>query len=337
MAKRGLTFWGETASEYLDVAQQAEAAGFESVWTAEFHRTAFVPLAAAAVRTQRVRLGTGIALSFVRSSLITALTALDLDELSGGRLVLGLGTGVQRLNEDWHGVTYGRPVPHLRELVAVLRMFLAGVTKGGPLTFEGRYYRLNVHGYERPHPPVRERIPIYLAGIGPGMVRLAGEVADGWIGHDLNSPHYVNEVVVPRIDEGLGRSGRSRASFVLCPSVVCAIDHDPWEARRIAAGHVAFYATVRTYAPFFTFLGFESALPAIQSAFRAGDVRGMVNAVPSEMIDACTATGTIDEVRAKVAEYEGVADLIKLSAPYHFLPPETVRAQQQALIKLFAT
>ena len=337
MAQRGLGLWGETPDDYLAMAEQAEAAGFHSIWSNELHRTALVPLAAVAARTSRIKLGTGIVLAFVRSPLITALSVLDLDEIARGRLILGLGTGVQRLNEDWHNVHYGRPVPHLRETVQVLRLLLEGVGKGEPMTYQGEYYRLNVRGYRRPYPPAQPRIPIVLAGVGPLMVRLAGEVGDGWLGHSLSSPHYLRDVIVPQLLAGLKRSGRTRQDFQICPSLTCAIDPDPREARRIAAGAVAFYATVRTYTSFFAFHGFEAALPPIQAAFRKGDIKGMVDAVPDEMVDAYTAAGTIDQVRARLAQYDEHADLVRLTAPLHFVSPEVTRAQQRKILELLGS
>ncbi len=337
MAQRGLSLWGETADEYLALAEQAETAGFHSIWSNELHRTALVPLAAAAARTTRLKLGTGVVLAFVRSPFITALSVLDLDEIAHGRLILGLGTGVQRLNEDWHNVRYGRPVPHLRETVEVLRLLLDRVGTGEPITYEGEYYHLNVRGYRRPYRPVQERIPIVLAGVGPLMVRLAGEVGDGWLGHSLSSPHYLREVIVPQLLAGLQRSGRGRQDFQICPSLTCAIDRDPKEARRIAAGAVAFYATVRTYTSFFAFHGFEAALPPIQAAFRKGDIPGMVDAVPDEMVDAYTAAGTIDQVRARLAQYDEHADLVRLTPPTHFVPHEVTRAQQRNILELLGT
>lgn len=333
MAERGLGYWGETADEYLAVARQAEAAGFHSVWSSELHRTAFVPLAGIAARTSRIKLGTGVALAFVRSPLIAALSALDLDELSGGRLLLGLGSGVQRLNEDWHNTPFGQAVPHMRETIQALRLLLAGAHQGRPLSYAGEYYRLNIQGYRRPYPPVQERIPIYLAAVGPHMLRLSGEVADGWLGHELGSPQYLREVILPRIAAGLSRAGRSREEFQICPSVICAIADDPREARRLAAGQVAFYATVRTYHDFFAFHGFEAALPAVREAFRRGDTAAMIDAVPDEMVDAYTAAGTVDQVRARLREYDDLADLIKLSAPAYYNPPEATRVLQRRILE----
>ncbi|HEX2173556.1 MAG TPA: LLM class flavin-dependent oxidoreductase [Dehalococcoidia bacterium] len=334
MAQRGVGIFGETPAEYLELAQQAESAGFHSIWSNELHRTAFVPLAAVAARTSRIQLGTGVVLAFTRSPLITALSALDLDELAGGRLILGLGTGVQRLNEDWHGVRYGKPVPHLRETVAVLRLFLDGLAKGRPIDFEGEYYNLHIRGYERHYPPVRERIPIVLGGVGPLMVRLAGEVGDGWLGHSLSSPEYLSRVIVPQLKAGLDRAGRSRQDFQIMPSVTVSIGRDAREARRVAAGSIAFYATVRTYQSFFAFHGFESALPPIQAAFKRGDIGAMIEAVPDEMIDAYTAAGTIDQVRARLAKYDETADVIRLVAAHQFVSPEETREQQRNILDM---
>lgn len=333
MAVRGVGYWGETPAEYLELARQAESAGFDLVWSNELHRTAFVPLAGVAAQTSRITLGTGVVLAFTRSPLITALSALDLDELSGGRLVLGLGTGVQRLNEDWHGVRYGKPVPHLRETVAVMRLFLAGLDKGQPLDFEGEYYNLHLRGYQRHYPAVRAKIPIFLGGVGPLMVQLAGEVADGWVGHSLSSPEYLDRVIVPRLKAGLDRAGRSRQDFQICPSITVAIGQNAREARRVAAGSIAFYATVRTYQAFFAFHGFEDALPPIQAAFRRGDIGAMIEAVPDAMIDTYTAAGTIDQVRARLATYDAVADSVRLVAAHQFVSPEETRDQQHKILE----
>lgn len=139
---------------------------------------------------------------------------------------------------------------------------------------------------------------------------------------------------MPQLEIGLAKSGRSRSDFQVCPSITCAIDPDPRAARRIAAGTLAFYATVRTYNSFFAFHGFESVLPAIQAAFRRGDLGAMIEAVPDEMIDTYTACGTVDQVRTRLAEYETVADAVRLVAPHQFVSPEETRAQQRRILEV---
>ena len=328
--------WGETLAEFVGAGRAAEDAGFESLWTPELHRSAFVPAAALATATSRALIGTGIALAFVRSPMITALTALDLDDLAEDRFVLGLGTGVQRLNADWHGVDVGQPAPHLRETVEVVRMLIARAHLGEPIDFDGRYHRVRLRGYERPFPPRRTQIPIYLASMGPVLTTLAGEIADGWIAHELGSPRYLRDQMLPLLRTGVDRGGRQRSELTVTASACCVPDADGRQARRWAAGLVAFYASVRTYTEFFEFHGFGAEAVAIQNAFRTGDTDAMIAACPDAMVDAFTLAGTPDEVRARLAEYEGVADVVKVTPPTHHVPGEVTRAVQERILELFA-
>jgi probable F420-dependent oxidoreductase len=328
--------WGETIGEVVDASLAAEGAGFDHVWISELHRSAFVPAAAVAAATRTIGVGTAIALAFVRSPMITALTALDLDDLSGGRFTLGLGSGVKRLNEDWHNARFGRPALHLRETIAIVRRLAAEAHLGKPIEIEGESERVRIRGFQRPFPPVRKRIPIFVAGVGDVMTRMAGEVGDGWLGHELSSPRYLAERIVPNLEEGLGRAGRKREELAVVTSACCVIDADGRQARRWAAGLVAFYATVRTYEPFFAFHGFDAEAREIRERFRAGDERGMAEECPDNMVDALALAGTPDEVRARLAAYEGIADGVKLSPPTHMVPPEVTRACQAAIIEHLA-
>ncbi|HEX9776340.1 MAG TPA: LLM class flavin-dependent oxidoreductase [Actinomycetota bacterium] len=328
--------WGETIAEQVAAAKAAEDAGFADVWVSELHRSAFVPCAAIASATERVGVGTAIALAFTRSPMTTALTALDLDDWSGGRFILGLGSGVQRLNEDWHNARFGKAAPHLRETVAAIRRLVAGARRGEPITIEGEYEPVRLRGYERPFPQARDAIPVYLAAVGPIMTRLTGEIADGWLGHELGSPRYLAEVITPTLADGLGRAGRAREDLQVVVSAMCVIDEDAKQAKRWAAGLVAFYATVRTYGEFFAFHGFETEAAAIGERFRAGDEAGMIDACPDAMVDALCLAGDADEVRAKLMEYEGLADGVKLSPPTHLVPPEVTRHAQRGILEVLA-
>ncbi|MFI6531947.1 LLM class flavin-dependent oxidoreductase [Nonomuraea sp. NPDC050547] len=187
--------WGETLAELTGAARAAEEAGAEVVWLPELHRSATVTAAAVAPVLSRAGVGTAVALAFTRSPLTLALEALDLDELTGGRFVLGLGVGARRLNERWHQVTADRPVTRLRETVEIIRAVVAGT----PPVVEGETRRADLRGFRRPHRQVRAAIPIYLAAVGPQLTRLAGRIADGWISHELCSPAYVRERVLPNL------------------------------------------------------------------------------------------------------------------------------------------
>jgi probable F420-dependent oxidoreductase len=329
--------WGETLVELVDAAKRAEAAGAEAVWVSELHRSATVSLAAIAAATDRVTVGTAIALSFVRSPMTLALEALDLDELSEGRLVLGVGSGVRRLNESWHNVQWGKPVGHMRETVRNIRAFVATAHTGEPIDLDGDYEPMSLRGYERPFQPTRTQIPIYIAALGPDMTRLAGEIGDGWISHELSSARSLRETALPKLEEGLARAGRSRDSFDVVVSACCMVHRDGRQAKRWAAGLVAFYATVRTYEDFFGFHGFADEARAVQSAFREGDVPAMIAAVPDDMVDALTLAGEPDEVRGRLSAYDGLVDSVKLSPPTHYVDPSVTRDAQEAILELVGT
>jgi len=325
--------WGESLDELCAAAHSAEAAGFSHAWVSELHRSAFVPAAAIAERTSTIGVGTAVALAFIRSPMTTALTALDLDELSGGRFTLGIGSGVQRLNEDWHNARFGKAAAHLRETIGIIRRVAAESHLGKPITQEGEFEQIRLRGYERPFAPVRDRFPIYIAAVGDLMTRLAGETGDGWIGHELGSPRFLSERLLPNLFEGLRRSGRERSTLDVVASACCVIDRDSRQAKRWAAGLVAFYATVRTYREFFAFHGFEREAGEIGERFRAGDEAGMIDACPDEMVDALTLSGTVDEVRAKLRGYEGIADGVKLSPPTHLVSEEVTRHAQAGILE----
>lgn len=330
--------WGETLEELAAAARAAEEAGAEVVWVPELHRSATVSAAALAGATTTARVGTAIALAFTRSPMVTALEALDLDELSGGRFVLGLGSGVKRLNEDWHNARWGKPVGHLRETVRYLRHFWEHCGTGEPMILEGEHEPMRIVGYQRPFPVTRTRIPVYLAAVGPAMTRLAAEIGDGWISHELCSPAYLAGRILPEIEAGLAKApGKKRGDLDLVVSAVCSVDEDPALARRRAAGLVGFYASVRSYADFFAFHDLAAEQEAVIEAFRGG--RGadhLGDVVTDRMVDALTLAGTRDEVRERIAAYEGLADTVKLTPPTHGLSATETRAAQQSIIHLIA-
>lgn len=326
--------WGATIAELADVSARAERAGASAVWVPELHRSAPVTLAALAAATSTVSLGTAISLAFVRSPMITALEALDLDEISDGRLLLGLGTGVQRLNESWHNARWGRPVAHLRETVRNVRHLVRCADSGDDIDLPGEYEPMRIRHYRRPFAPRRREIPVYLASTGPAMTRLTGAIADGWIAHELGSPNYLRETILPNLHQGAKRAERTAADLDVVASAVCVPWPDGRQARRWAAGVVAFYATVRTYEPFFSFHGFLDEARRCQAAFRGGDTRALLDAVPDAMVDALTIAGTPAEVRARLARYHGLADAVKLSPPTHYVSEEVTRNVQEALVTL---
>jgi probable F420-dependent oxidoreductase len=327
----------DTAQDLAEQARVADATGIDCVWTPELFRSSVTQASWIAAATERVGVGTGIAWAFTRSPFILAVTALDIDEMSGGRFRLGLGAGVKRLNETWHGIDYGRPAPHLRETIEAVRLIMQKAPTGGPIRYEGSYHDIDIKGWVRPHAPVRETVPIYTAAVREGMARMAGDVADGLIGHPMCSLRWLDEVLVANFEAGLGRSGRSRSDFDFIPTVCCAISDDEKAAYEACRRTICFYATVRTYAPLWEMHGFGDAAVQVGDAFRSGDLAGMPALVPDEMVDAYCAAGPADRVRARVEEVGERGDGVFLTPPTYFIPPEELAAYQQRIVEEFAS
>jgi len=331
----GLILDANSISDLVLLAKQAEDANFDSVWATELYRTAFQQLSAVSQNTKKIKLGTAVALGFVRSPLITTLTALDLDEISSGRLVLGLGTGAKRTNEMWHGISHGKPVTRIKECIELIRLFNSGLHVGNPLSYKGEYYNISTKGYHRAFKPVRDSIPIYLAGVGGNMIRAAGEVADGYLGHVVCSLRYIREVVYKNIAKGLKSSQRERENFESCSIITCAISDNKKEALEAARATIAFYATVKTYEPPFKLHGFQKETEKVRDAFFNRDIKAMIKSVSDDMVNTFAVVGSASKCRNRIGEYREYLDLPILSAPHYFLDFEEVKKYQTAIIDTF--
>lgn len=326
MTGRGISlvtsFGGPT--ELAHAARLAEQGGFASVWATEFYdRSATVGLAAMAQSTTTIELGSAIAYAFGRTPLVIAAEARDLDELSGGRITLGLGTGTRRMQQDWHGLDGEHPASRMEELIPLLRQLWR--LHEGPVRHEGRFYRLHVQPTAPPREPLRLDTPIYIAGVNARMIESAGAVADGLVGHPLFTPEYVREVVRPALARGARRAGRESAPPI-AGYLTCSVDEDRETARRDAAAIVAFNSTVKTYRATHRVSGFEPEAEAVRAAWSRGDLAGMTASVSDEMLDAIALAGTPDEVRGRFADrWEGVYDSTLLWPPA-FRGEEGVRA-----------
>ena len=327
--------WGESLAEMVEAGVAAEAAGAEVLWVPELHRSATISAAALAQATSVAEIGTAIALAFTRSPMITALEALDLDELSAGRFILGLGTGVQRLNEKWHNARWGKPASHLKETVRNIREFIAVSHTGEPMDLAGEYEPMSIRGYERPFVPFRPAIPIYLAAMGKGMTRLAGEVGDGWISHELGSPEYLEQQLLPSLREGMQLSGRIASDFDIVVSALCSIDSDGNKARRWAAGTVGFYASVKTYEEFFEWHGLAPDQLRVLEEFSGGaGADYLADFVSDEMVGALTLAGNQKDVVKQLMRYDGLATTVKLTPPTHGVKASETRKCQEQIIEM---
>ena len=314
-------------------ARLAEEAGFGRLWAAELQRSATIPLAVAAGATTTIELGTGVALAFTRSPFVLALEILDLDELSGGRMTLGLGAGVRRLNRAWHGADYDPPVARMRELMAAVSELITAMAEGRDASSPGEHYDISVAGYRRRTDYPRSEVPVWLAAVLPGMARLAGRRADGFLDHPVTTPEWLNEVLVPAVEEGATRAGREAPA--VSGAMICAADDaDPERARRAAACTVGFYATVKTYADLFAGAGFEDRLGEIRREFLRGDAASLAAAVGPEMTARFAAAGTVADVRAGVAAYVEACDRcdrLWATPPHHLQSEEDVAGWQAGI------
>jgi probable F420-dependent oxidoreductase len=325
-----------TAQELAAEARSMESLGLDTLWAAQRHQTPFVPLAAVSSVTARVQLGTAIALAFTRSPMETALTALDMDRLTEGRFKLGLGAGVKRLNEQWHHVgDFGRPAPHLKETAELVRLLIEQGARGEAVHYRGRYHQVELRGWQPMYKAVRPSIPLYVAGVGEAMARVAGDTADGLLGHTIWSLPWIRDVIAPNVGVGLDRSHRSRADFDLSVAIPVCVSDDVAQARRDAASGIAFYATMRTYRQLFEWHGFGAEAREAQESYDAGGWSDVViDAVSDAMVDQFTVAGDLESCRVQLEAYWPHVDSMRLEPGGNRLQPGQEQAYGTAISDL---
>jgi probable F420-dependent oxidoreductase len=319
--------------DMLRLAPLAEQAGADSLWTAEAWRDAFVPLTAMAATVKTVRLGTGIA-QMARPPVLTALSALALADYTNGRFVLGVGTAPRDWNKNWHNFDVPHPVPRIREYMECIREVLRA-TPTNPANYAGDYYKVTNYIPFLTHPITR--IPMYLAGVNPLMIQLAGSHSDGLILGPLNSVKYLREIVHPNLAKGLARANREKSTVEICATRICAVNTDAARARDLARHSIAFYATLPYYDIVLTPLGFDTEAKAIRDALGHGDFPGMFKAVTDDMVAALALAGTPAEVRQRCGEFDGLADNVILYSPYFGVSREETIANHEAILEAFAS
>lgn len=301
-------------------AAAAEAAGYDAVMTAELGHDVFAPLAFAALVTQRIELTPSIAVAFPRSPTVIASQAWDLQANSRGRFVLGLGSQVKGHNERRFGIAWSPPAPRLKDYVQALRAIWRCWETGEKLDHRGQHYQLTLMTPDfSPEPTGLPMVPVAIAAVGDAMLRVAGEVCDGVRLHPLCSRRYVEEVALPRIEEGMRRSGRRRANFdlfgggfvVTGPDAKIVDEGLEWVRKR-----VAFYASTRTYAPVLALHGLEELGAKLHAMSVAGRWGEMPPEVSDDVIRIFAACGTYGEISGAIeARYGGLVDAIELNFP----------------------
>ena len=313
------------------LAREAEAAGFGAVWTSElYNRSATIPMAVLAHQSRRVRIGCNIAYGVGRTPLVWAAEARDLDELSGGRVIIGLGNGTPGMMENWHGVSGASPAVRMEELVEVLRKLWR--LNQGAVHHEGPFYRVHVEPTSDTPPPVQEHLPIWTAGVNARMVRAAGRVADGLVGHPMFTRTYVDEFIRPELETGARSAGRDPKSVTVMGILMCAVDEDIEAARRRIAYAISQYAASRVYDRLFAMHGWSEAQHEIREAAKRRDTEALIRAVPDDAIDAIAVACRPTELAERVASHAKDYDHLDLVAPAWGLSPDAAEQATRAIV-----
>jgi len=295
------------------LAAHAEQLGFEGLWTAEAGHDPYLPCAVAASATERAIIGTNIAVAFPRSPLVHAQIAWDLQVASRGRFVLGLGTQVKGHNERRYSVRWDQPGPRMREMIQLIRHIWDVWQHGTRPNFQGKFYQLSLMTpFFSPPPMEWPKIPIYIAGVNPYMCKLAGELADGFHVHPFHSVKYLRETVLPNVEAGLAKTGRSRQDITLATTgfVIGGANREEIErAKGAVRQQLAFYASTRTYQTVLDTHGWGETSQKLNERAAKGDWTGMADLITDEMLEVYAVEGTWDQVPALLREkYEGLID-----------------------------
>jgi probable F420-dependent oxidoreductase len=318
-----------TEGRYLrsagDAARAAESLGFAGLWTSETKHDAFLPLAIAAGATEKIDLGTSIAVAFSRSPMEVAQTAWDLQNLSDGRFILGLGTQVKAHVKRRFSMPWDRPVTRLREYIGALRAIWDSFQTEGSLSFEGEFYRHTLMTpFFNPGPIENPEIPVYIAGVNTRLAALAGELCDGFHVHPFHSPEYVRQTVKPAIAEGAKESDRDPEEVELATSVFVVTgesNEEIGEQCEKIRTQISFYASTPTYRTVLEAHGWEEVGERLGKFARDKKWDQMPGLITNEMLDAFCVEAAPDEVGPALKErYEGLIDRVALYTP--FVPGE---------------
>lgn len=309
-----LGYSGAALGDALPLVRRAEELGLDSVWAAEAYGSDAVSvLGALAASTRQIRIGSAVLQMPARTPACTAMTAMTLDALSGGRFLLGLGMSGPQVVEGWHGVPYGRPLARTREYVDIVRRVVA---RDAPLTYDGDHYQIpyqgtGATGLGKPlrsilH-PVRKAIPLYLGAIGPRNVRLAAEIADGWMPIFYAPAH--EDVFAESLAAGLGRRDAGLGTLEVVASVPVVLGEDVAACRDQVRPHLALYvggmgAHGRNfYNDLVSRYGYAQAAAEVQDAYLAGRHRDAAAAVPDALVDEVALVGPAARIRDRLAAW----------------------------------
>ena len=260
---------------------------------------------------------------------------MDLDLLSGGRAVLGLGSSAQSLTEGAFGMPYGKPLRHMREVIGHVRAIVAGAHTGTLGVLSGEYHTHDLRQFRTFAPPVRTAIPIAMPAVFQNACVLAGEIADGLLGHPLWNTQWIDTEAMPALVRGLAIGARDRTAVEVNLQMWIAVNDDRRAAIDESRATVAYYSQSPQYLRYFDAIGFGAPARALQQAFARGDMHAMVAACPDAMVESIAIVGSAAEVRERVDERCASADAFTPVAPHIGLPAHRIAFYSQAIAALF--
>jgi len=320
-----LGYWMQGPEDRIDLVQQAESLGFDSVWTAEAYGSDCVStLCWMGARTSRIKLGTGIMQLSARTPACVAMTATTIDHLSGGRLILGVGASGPQVVEGWYGQPFPKPIGRTREFVELVRKM---IKREGPVEFHGEHYQLPLPGGEgKPlklnFHPERNRIPVFVGAIGRKSVEMAAEICDGWIPIFFSVDAF-EQTWGEHLEAGFAKGGRQRSDLEVSPSLQVAIDGDLEAAKSVVkAGLVLYFGGMGSrktnfYVDLAHRFGFGDVADEVQRRFQDGDRGGAFEAMPDEIVEATSLVGTEAEVAERVERFRGAGIDRLIVSPVH--------------------
>lgn len=302
-------------------AQKAEEAGYDAIWSAETGHDPFLPLLLAAEHTSRVKLGTGIVVAFGRNPMTVANTAWDLNDYSGGRFLLGLGSQIKPHIEKRYSMPWSHPAPRMREFISAMRAIWDCWQNGTKLDFRGDFYTHTLMTpFFNPGPNEHGAPKVFLAAVGEGMTRVAGEVADGMLVHGFTTERYLREVTIPAIDSSLATTGRTRSDFELSYPAFVVTGDDEQQIAAAATGvrkQIAFYGSTPAYRPVLELHGWGELQTELNGLSKQGDWDEMGRRIDDETLDAFAVQGSPDEIPGLLLKRFGdIIDRIQLYMPY---------------------
>ncbi len=316
-----------------EIAAEAERAGALAFCSGEFaDRNAYVALAEMAASTHTAKVGTGIAYAFARSPFVHASAVRHVDKLAKGRVFLGLGSGTHRMNESWFAAPADRPLARMADMVGAIRSYLDAESMQ-TVRYEGEFYSLDAAIRAPVLGPID--VPILLGAFNQGMLKVAGRVADGIIGHGLFTDRWWAETIDPNLAHGASAAGRNVDDLLRWGWVITAVnDDDPGRAERDARLMIAFYVTVKTYDTLTSLHGWGADVAEVRAAFARGDIDGMAAAVPQDMLDSIAIYGTTADARDRIAARRRLPQVRFHSPPSFMVSPKRIDAYARATVAL---